>query len=56
MKGIVYYELKSNKTVTAELSTIDVNCALNHKCLIIAQRKQSDFVARQCLTTRYKSI
>jgi len=49
MKGVVYYELlKSNQTVTTKRyrqQLIDLNCALNQKRPIIAQRKRKcDFV------------
>lgn len=58
MKGVVYYELKPNQIVTAERyqQHFDLNRGLNKKCPIINSKKtQSDFVARQCLTTRCKS-
>jgi len=56
MKIVVYYKLlKPNQIVDYyQQQLIVLNCVLNQKRPIIAQRKRK-FIARQCSTTRYKS-
>jgi len=64
MKGVIYYELlKPNQTITAECyqQLIDLNCALNQKRPIIAQRKPKvilltilDYTLQKQLKIRYR--